>query len=139
MNNFITLDNIDIINYNKIQSKIYKYFINHHKQYDFKFNDTAYEASVNYCKKFKYNVCLCYRQKNNIDENYLELYKCSNNKRILYNTNNFNFIKPVIVNIDNVNDKPNYNYAYVVAVILNEYNMLMGDYNDLIISMICHK
>ncbi len=114
MNNFIALDNIDIINYNKIQSKIYKYFINHHKQYDFKFNDTANEASVNYCKNFKYNVCLCYRQKNIIDENYLELYKCSNNKRILYNTNNFNFIKPVIVNEE-------FNNFKLIQIKLNAY------------------
>ena len=43
---------------------------------------------------------MCYRAKNNIDDNYLDLYKCSNN------TNNFNFIKTVIVNINNKKTYP---------------------------------
>jgi len=127
MNNFIALDNNDIITYNKIQSKIYKYFINHHKQYDFKFDKNAYEASVNYCKIFKYNVCLCYREKHNLDENYLELYKCSNKKRILYNTNNFNFIKPIVVNINNNKSYPIdifnfYRQEYLPFIIQEKFN-----------------
>ena len=70
---------------------------------------------------------MCYRQKNNIDENYLELYKCSNNKRILYNTNNFNFIKPVIVNIDNNKTYPIdifnfYRQEYLPFIINEEFN-----------------
>jgi len=101
MNNFIALDNNDIILYNKVQSKIFKYFINHHKNYDFKIDENANEASIKYCKNFKFNVCLCYRQKINLNNNYSNIYNCPNNKRILYNSNNFDFLKPIILNIDN--------------------------------------
>ena len=33
----------------------------------------------------------------------------------------------------------NNNNYYAIAVILNDYKKLMGDYNDLIISIICNK
>ena len=106
MNNFVALDNNEIIIYNKIQSKVFKYFINHHKNYDFKFDDQAYASSIKYCKNFKYNVCLCYRQKININNDYLNIYNCPNNKRIFYNTNNFNFLKPVIITANNNKSYP---------------------------------
>jgi hypothetical protein len=107
-NNFITLTNDDIIIYNNIQSKIYKYFINFHKCSGIKFDELIkntslnqneiYKISQDYCKDFKYNICLCnrYSYKNClINDNYNEIYKCNNKKRILYNINNFNFTNPI--------------------------------------------
>jgi len=106
MNNFVALDNEEIMIYNKIQSKIFKYFINHHRNYDFKFDEQAYESSIKYCKNFKYNVCLCYRQKININDDYLNIYHCPNNKRIFYNIYNFNFLKPIIITANNNKSYP---------------------------------
>lgn len=101
MNNFIGLTPNDIIIYNHIQSKIYKYFILHHKKYNFIIDDNNNnDDDITYCKNFKFNVCLCYRNKNNIN-NYSKIYNCPNNKRILYNTNNFNFLNPISVSINN--------------------------------------
>jgi len=67
-----------------------------------------------------------------------------------YNTNSYyNDLIGVFDNDndnDNINDiKPliemqtNNNNYYAIAVILNDYKKLMGDYNDLIISIICNK
>jgi hypothetical protein len=115
-NNFIPLTNNDIIIYNNVQSKVYKYFINFHKNSGIKFDECIkntslnqneiYKLSQDYCKDFKYNICLCNRisYKNNlIDYNYNKIYKCINNKRILYNINNFNFTNPI--NFINNNEK----------------------------------
>jgi hypothetical protein len=65
MNNFIALDNNDIITYNKIQSKIYKYFINHHKQYDFKFDIRQH---------FYFNFRIYVASKGNIFVNFVKAY-----------------------------------------------------------------
>jgi hypothetical protein len=102
MNNFIALTPNDIIIYNYIQSKIYKYFISHNKEYNFIIDDNLNENNNDkkYCKFFKFNICLCYRNKNNLN-NYETVYNCPNNKRILYNLNNFNFLNPVSININN--------------------------------------
>jgi hypothetical protein len=110
-NNFISLSNDDIIIYNKIQSKVYKYFITFHKCSGIKFDELIknsslnqnelYKISQNYCKDFKYNICLCnrYFYKNCLaNDNYTEIYKCNNNKKILYNINNFSFVNPVKFN-----------------------------------------
>lgn len=117
MNNFIALTSNDIIIYNHIQSKIYKYFINFHKEYN---NDTKY------CKSFKFNICLCYRNKNDIND-YENIYKCPNNKRILYNVNNFNFLNPVSININNNKLYPidiftYYRQEYLPFIINEEFN-----------------
>ena len=114
-NNFISLSNDDIIIYNKKQSKVYKYFINFHKCSGIKFDECLnnnslnqneiYKISQNYCKDFKYNICLCnrYSYKNSLinNDNYNEIYKCINNKKILYNINNFSFTNPIKFNNDN--------------------------------------
>ena len=102
-NNFIAFTNDDII--------IYKYFLNFHKKSGIKFDEyikntslnqnEIYKLSHDYCKDFKYNICLCnriYYKNNLIDYNY--------NKRILYNINNFNnfnFTNPI--NFINNNEK----------------------------------
>jgi hypothetical protein len=43
MNNFIALTPNDIIIYNHIQSKIYKYFISYNKEYNFIIDDNLNE------------------------------------------------------------------------------------------------
>ena len=155
MNNFIALTPNDIIIYNHIQSKIYKYFISHHKTYNFTIDDNA-NANVNvndnvnanananvndnanvnvnvnvnddkkYCKNFKFNVCLCYRNKNNI-KNYSKIYNCPNNKRILYNINNFNFLNPISISINDKKIYPidiftYYRQEYLPFIINEEFN-----------------
>ena len=102
-NNFIPLTNNDIIIYNNVQSKVYKYFINFHKSSDIKFDECIKNTSLNQNEiyklshDFKYNICLCNRNsyKNNlIDYNYNKIYKC---------INNFNFTNPI--NFINNNEK----------------------------------
>jgi hypothetical protein len=115
-NNFIALTNNDVIIYNDVQTKVYKNFIMFHKNYGTKYDkliknnslnqNEVYKLSQDYCKDFKYNICLCDRssyKKSLTTENYNEIYKCINNKRILYNINNFNFINPI--NLINNNEK----------------------------------
>ena len=126
MNNFIALSPNDIINYNHIQSKIYKYFLSHHKKYNFIIDDDNNENDKKYCKNFKYNVCLCYRNKSKIN-NYPDIYTCPNNKRILYNINNFNFINPISININNDKIFPidiftYYRQEYLPFIINEEFN-----------------
>jgi hypothetical protein len=75
MNNFIALTTNDIIIYNHIQSKIYNYFISYHKENTFTIDDNSNEINENNYKK--YNGCLYYRNKNNL--------------------NNFNFLNPVSI------------------------------------------
>jgi len=136
-NTFIPLSNNDIIIYNIIQSKIYKYYLYHHKLFGMEFDDNIkntilnelYNISKNFCKSFKYDVCLCYRShfKDNINElNYDDIYKCANNKRILYNPNNFNFINPISLNIDNskfypINIFTFYRQEYINFIIQEEF------------------
>lgn len=141
MNNFVALDNKEIVIYNEIQSKVFKYFINHHKNYDFKFDDQAYQSSIKYCKNFKYDVCLCYRQKTNINDDYLNIYHCPNNKRIFYNTYDFNFIKPVIITADNNKTYPvdvfNFYRQEYLPFIIHEQFMKFKEYENKI--KIIHK
>lgn len=135
--NFISLSNDDIIIYNNIQTKVYKNFINHHKIYGNSFNINnnenddmkLYIISQNYCKNFKYNICLCYRKFNNlknIEINYNDYYKCINNKKILYNPHNFNFIKPISVIVANetifpLNITTYYRQEYIPYIVHNEF------------------
>jgi hypothetical protein len=128
MNNFIALTPNDIIIYNHIQSKIYKYFISHHKTYNFIIDDANVNANddIKYCKNFKFNVCLCYRNKNNI-KNYSKMYNCPNNKRILYNINNFNFLNPISISINDKKIYPidiftYYRQEYLPFIINEEFN-----------------
>jgi hypothetical protein len=128
MNNFIALTPNDIIIYNHIQSKIYKYFISYNKEYNFIIDDNLNENNNDkkYCKFFKFNICLCYRNKNNLN-NYETVYKCPNNKRILYNLNNFNFLNPVSININNNKLFPidiftYYRQEYLPFIINEEFN-----------------
>ena len=119
-NNFIALSPDDIIIYNHIQSKIYKYFISFHKEYN-----STIEIN-NYCKAFKFNVCLCNRDKKDININ-PNIYKCPNNKRILYNLNNFNFLNPISINNDNNKLYPidiftYYRQEYLPFIINEEFN-----------------
>ena len=119
-NNFIALSTDDIIIYNHIQSKIYKYFISFHKEYN-----STIEIN-NYCKAFKFNVCLCNRDKKDININ-PNIYKCPNNKRILYNLNNFNFLNPITINNDNNKLYPidiftYYRQEYLPFIINEEFN-----------------
>lgn len=147
MNTFIPLRNCDI--YNIIQSKIYKYFLYHHKIFGMKFDETIkntisneiYNISKIYCKTFKYDVCLCYRShlKDNINENcYDEIYTCSNKKRILYNPNNFNLINPISFKIDDLNFYPIniftfYRQEYIIFIIQEEFLKCKNNYNKIII------
>jgi hypothetical protein len=130
MNNFIALTTNDIIIYNHIQSKIYNYFISYHKENTFTIDDNSNEINENnykkYCKFFKFNVCLCYRNKNNLN-NYPDIYKCPNNKKILYNLNNFNFLNPVSINTNNTKIYPidiftYYRQEYLPFIINDEFN-----------------
>jgi hypothetical protein len=134
MNNFVALDNEEIVIYNEIQSKVFKYFINHHKNYDFKFDDQVYQSSIKYCKNFKYDVCLCYREKTNINDDYLNIYHCPNNKRIFYNTYDFNFIKPVIITADNNKTYPvdvfNFYRQEYLPFIIHETFMKYKEYEN---------
>ena len=123
-NNFIALSQNDIIIYNHIQSKIYSNFISHHKKYNTIDNTNNNE---NYCKKFKYNVCLCCRNKDNLN-NYPAIYNCPNKKRILYNLNNFNFLNPISININNNKLYPidiftYYRQEYLPFIINEEFNI----------------
>ena len=129
MNNFIALTSDDIIIYNHIQSKIYNYFILYHKEYNFTINDND-NSNVNnykkYCKFFKFNICLCYRNKSDLN-NYPDIYKCPNNKRILYNLNNFNFLNPISINNNNYKIYPvdiftYYRQEYLPFIINEEFN-----------------
>lgn len=136
--NYISLSNEDIIIYNNIQTKVYKNFIKHHKTYgnSFNINDNEkddlniYIISQNYCKKFKYNVCLCYRNFKcieNIKLIYNDYYKCINNKNILYNQNNFNFMKPLSIDNNNNNKlyfldiREYYRQEYIPYIIHSEF------------------
>ena len=128
MNNFIALTSNDIIIYNHIQSKIYKYFISYNKEYNFIIDDNLNENNNDkkYCKFFKFNICLCYRNKTNLN-NYETIYNCPNNKRILYNLNNFNFLNPVSININNNKLFPidiftYYRQEYLPFIINEEFN-----------------
>ena len=42
----------------------------------------------------------------NINDDYLNIYNCPNNKRIFYNTYNFNFLKPIIITANNNKSYP---------------------------------
>jgi hypothetical protein len=133
--NYISLSNDDIIIYNKIQTKIYKTFIKHHKTYGNSFDIQEcddiklYNNSQNYCKYFKYNVCLCYRNFKDITKIkliYNDFYKCINNKNILYNPNNFNFINPLLISLNNEKIYPiditsYYRQEYLPYIIHNEF------------------
>ena len=129
MNNFIALTSDDIIIYNHIQSKIYNYFILYHKEYNFTINDNDNSNESNYkkyCKFFKFNICLCYRNKSDLN-NYPDIYKCPNNKRILYNLNNFNFLNPISINNNNYKIYPvdiftYYRQEYLPFIINEEFN-----------------
>jgi hypothetical protein len=130
MNNFIALTTNDIIIYNHIQSKIYNYFISYHKENTFTIDDNSNEINDNnykkYCKFFKFNVCLCYRNKININ-NYPDIYKCPNNKKILYNLNNFNFLNPISITTNNNKIYPidiftYYRQEYLPFIINDEFN-----------------
>jgi hypothetical protein len=123
-NNFIALSQNDIIIYNHIQSKIYSNFISHHKKYN--------NNNENYCKNYKYNVCLCCRNKDNLN-NYPNIYNCPNNKRILYNLNNFNFLNPISININNNKLYPidifiYYRQEYLPFIINEEFNIYKNNH-----------
>jgi len=123
-NNFIALTPNDIIIYNDIQSKIYKYFISFHKEYNS--IDINGINGIKYCKSFKFDICLCHRNKNNVN-NYPDIYKCPNNKRILYNLNNFNFLNPISINTNNNKIYPidiftYYRQEYLPFIINEEFN-----------------
>jgi hypothetical protein len=123
-NNFIALTPNDIIIYNDIQSKIYKYFISFHKEYNS--IDINEINGIKYCKSFKFDICLCNRNKNNVN-NYPDIYKCPNNKRILYNLNNFNFLNPISINTNNNKIYPidiftYYRQEYLPFIINEEFN-----------------
>jgi hypothetical protein len=123
-NNFIALTPNDIIIYNDIQSKIYKYFISFHKEYNS--IDINEINGIKYCKSFKFNICLCHRNKNSVN-NYPDIYKCPNNKRILYNLNNFNFLNPISINTNNNKIYPidiftYYRQEYLPFIINEEFN-----------------
>ena len=137
--NYISLSNEDIIIYNNIQTKVYKNFIKHYKTHgntlDIQNNEyddlKLYNISQNYCKSFKYNICLCYRNFKyieNIKENYNKYYKCINNKNILYNPNNFNFLNPLSFQQSLTNNKifplditTYYRQEYIPYIVHNEF------------------
>ena len=52
-NNFIPLTNNDIIIYNNVQSKVYKYFINFHKNSGIKFDECIKNTSLNQNEIYK--------------------------------------------------------------------------------------
>lgn len=133
-NNFIALNTTDIIIYNHIQSKIYKYFISFHKK-----NNSI--PDINYCKCFKFNICLCHRDKNDININ-PDIYKCPNNKRILYNLNNFNFLNPISITNNNTKIYPidiftYYRQEYLPFIINEEFNIYKN--NNLKLKIIYKK
>ena len=133
-NNFIALNTTDIIIYNHIQSKIYKYFISFHKK-----NNSI--PDINYCKCFKFNICLCHRDKNDININ-PDIYKCPNNKRILYNLNNFNFLNPISITNNNTKIYPidiftYYRQEYLPFIINVEFNIYKN--NNLKLKIIYKK
>lgn len=150
MDNFISLSNNEILIYNIINSKIYKYFLNYYTNIGCKFyNDinnqsplNQYEISKKYCKSFKYNYCLCYRQSlkliiNNIDEFDNDLFICCNNKKIIYNFNNFNFINPIFVNKKNkiypINIFTFYRQEYIPFIIKEEFIKIKNKYYNIIL------
>ena len=150
MDNFISLSNDEILIYNIINSKIYKYFLNYYTNIGCKFyndiNDLSplnqYEVSKKYCKSFKYDYCLCYRQSlkliiNNVDEFDNDLFKCCNNKKIIYNFNNFNFINPIFINKKNkiypINIFTFYRQEYIPFIIKEEFIKIKNKYHNIIL------
>lgn len=149
MDDFISLSNDEILIYNIINTKIYKYFLKYYKIIGCKFyndiNDLSplnqYKISKEYCKSFKYNYCLCYRQSlkliiNNIDDFDNDLFICSNNKKIIYNFNNFNFINPIFVNRKNkiypINIFTFYRQEYIPFIIKEEFIKIKNNYHNII-------
>ena len=153
MDNFISLSNDEILIYNIINTKIYKYFLNYYTTIGYKFynhiNDLSplkqYEVSKKYCKAFKYDYCLCYRQSlkliiNNVDEFDNDLFICSNKKKIIYNFNNFNFINPIFINKKNkiypINIFTFYRQEYIPFIIKEEFIKIKNKYNNLILKQL---
>lgn len=151
MDNFISLSNDEIIIFNILNTKIYKYFLNYYKNIGFNFFDEIkelkplkqYEISKKYCKSFKYNYCLCYRQSllknsilNEIKDFDNELFTCCNNKKIIYNLNNFNFINPIYINKKNklypINIFNFYRQEYIPFIIKEEFLKIRNNYNYMI-------
>jgi hypothetical protein len=150
MDNFISLSNDEILIYNIINTKIYKYFLNYYSKTGSKFfndiNDLQplkqYEISKKYCKSFKYDYCLCYRQSlktiiNNFDDFDDNLFICSNNKKIIYNFNNFNFINPIFINKKNkiypINIFTFYRQEYIPFIIKEEFIKIKNKYYNIIL------
>jgi hypothetical protein len=153
MDNFISLSNDEILIYNIINTKIYKYFLNYYSKTGSKFfndiNDLPplkqYEISKKYCKSSKYDYCLCYRQSlktiiNNIDDN---LFICSNNKKIIYNFNNFNFINPIFMNKKNkiypINIFTFYRQEYIPFIIKEEFTKIKNKYYNIILKIFIYS
>lgn len=144
MNDFISFSNDEILIYNIINSKIYKYFLKYHKNIGCKFyndiNDLSplnqYKISKEYCKTFKYNYCLCYRQSlkliiNNIDDFDNDLFICSNN---------FNFINRIFINKKNkiypINIFTFYRQEYIPFIIKEEFIKIKNKYNNIIVKQL---